>query len=53
MDSLFGFIISFNFTHGCHKKDKEKHKRPIIKVTNAHYIKVIFHISKITNKNTS
>lgn len=32
MGSLFGFIISFNFTHGWHKKDKEKHKRAIIKV---------------------
>ena len=44
MDSLFGLIISFNFTHGCHKKDKEKHKRPIIKVKNAHYIS---HISSL------
>lgn len=26
MDSLFSFIISFNFAHGWHKKDKEKHE---------------------------
>lgn len=50
MDSLFGFVISSNFTHGWHRKDKEKHERPIIKIINVHYIKVIFHIFKIINK---
>lgn len=42
MDSLFGFIISSNFTHGWHRKDKEKYKKPIIKAISVEYIKVIF-----------
>lgn len=53
MDSLFGFIISSNFTHGWHRKDMEKCKSPITKVTSIQYIRVIFHISKIINKNRS
>lgn len=49
MGSLFGFIISFNFTHGWHKKDKEKHKRTIIKhsVSKSYFLSLKLQIKKV------